>query len=344
MPTMNAVPSSDPSDLLFNAQRLDEVINGSAESFVDRRGVERLTLTGALRLIGFEAPVAFASGLAITRSTQTVTNGGNTYHADPASLPFTSTSTFNGAQWRLVSNVTSFDLAAYAVPLVGGAGTIEMAKLTTPVQNLINGALQRAGGTMLADIILAGNTAQDLGAVPKQQAESIAAAAGAAAAASAVANRFQFSQTLEIATTSGSAIDINDLPAWTKRLTVTFGGSSITTTGAIGIQLGTTSGFEASGYSCIHVGIVSGSYSFGSTTGVIFRTDISGGANLLFATVVMDLHGSNRWQAAASGYRAGDGALALSYGQIQLPADLTRLRLSTSQPFDGGSVSVLCEG
>lgn len=177
MPTTNAVPSADPSDLLFNAQKLDEVVNGSAESFFDRRGVERLTLTGALRLIGFEAPVAFTTGLSITRSTQTVTNDGNTYHAYPASLPFTTTGTFNGAQWRLVSNVTSFDLAAYAVPLVGGAGTVEMAKLTAPVQALINGALQRSGGTMTGAIVLPGNATNALEAVPKQQAESIAAQA-----------------------------------------------------------------------------------------------------------------------------------------------------------------------
>lgn len=177
MPTTSAVPSADPSDLLFNAQKLDEVINGTAESFIDRRGVQRLTLTGALRLIGFEAPVAFAAGLSITRSTQTVTNGGNTYHADPASLPFTTTSTFVGAQWRLASNVTTFDLESYAVPLVGGAGTIEMAKLTTAVQGLINGALQRSGGTMTGALTLPGNAVNALEAVPRQQAESIAASA-----------------------------------------------------------------------------------------------------------------------------------------------------------------------
>jgi hypothetical protein len=175
MPTTSAVPSADPSDLLFNAQKLDEVINGTAESFIDRRGVERLTLTGAIRLIGFEAPVAFASGLAITRSTQTVTNGGNTYHADPASLPFTTTSTFNGAQWRLVSNVTQADLVSYAVPLVGGAGTIEFAKLAAPVQGLINGALQKSGGDMTGLFKLFGNATDPLHPVPKQQAETLIA-------------------------------------------------------------------------------------------------------------------------------------------------------------------------
>ena len=65
---------------------------------------------------------------------------------------------------------------------------LKLTDLSASVQSLINGALQRSGGTMLADIILAGNTAQALGAVPKQQAESIAAAAAADALTTARAS------------------------------------------------------------------------------------------------------------------------------------------------------------
>ena len=46
MPTTNPVPSQDPSDLLFNAGRLDEVVNGTANSFTDRLGVSRRTVAG----------------------------------------------------------------------------------------------------------------------------------------------------------------------------------------------------------------------------------------------------------------------------------------------------------
>lgn len=69
--------------------------------------------------------------------------------------------------------VALVDVSAFSgggvVELVPADGSIALVKLTTAAQNLINGALQRSGGTMLADIILAGNTAQALGAVPKQQ-------------------------------------------------------------------------------------------------------------------------------------------------------------------------------
>lgn len=46
MPTTNPVPSTDPSDLLFNAGKLDEVVNGAANSFTDRLGIARRTVAG----------------------------------------------------------------------------------------------------------------------------------------------------------------------------------------------------------------------------------------------------------------------------------------------------------
>lgn len=47
-PTANAVPSNDVADLLFNAEKLDEVINSSALTYDDRLGVERMTVAGAV--------------------------------------------------------------------------------------------------------------------------------------------------------------------------------------------------------------------------------------------------------------------------------------------------------
>lgn len=123
MPTTNPVPSESPVDLLFNAGKLDEVINGDQDSYTDRKGVQRLTMHGALKLIGYEVPVAFGAGLSIARASQTVTNAGLTYHANPASVPFVTTSTFVSGQWLLISNVTAQDLANASDP-VKGAGMV----------------------------------------------------------------------------------------------------------------------------------------------------------------------------------------------------------------------------
>lgn len=48
MPTTNPVPSQDPSDLLFNAGKLDEAVNSSANTYTDRLGVTRMTVAGAV--------------------------------------------------------------------------------------------------------------------------------------------------------------------------------------------------------------------------------------------------------------------------------------------------------
>lgn len=46
MPTTNPVPSYDPTDLLFNAEKLDQVVNSTSPSYTDRLGVQRRTLAG----------------------------------------------------------------------------------------------------------------------------------------------------------------------------------------------------------------------------------------------------------------------------------------------------------
>ncbi|QZD26083.1 tail fiber protein [Klebsiella phage vB_KpnS_MK54] len=45
-PTSNPIPSEDPRDLKFNAGKIDEEVNGSADYYADRFGVQRLTNTG----------------------------------------------------------------------------------------------------------------------------------------------------------------------------------------------------------------------------------------------------------------------------------------------------------
>ena len=64
MPTTNPVPSTDPSDLLFNAGKLDEVVNGTASSFTDRLGAQRRTLAG----LSAEFPNAAANAAAAAAS------------------------------------------------------------------------------------------------------------------------------------------------------------------------------------------------------------------------------------------------------------------------------------
>jgi len=45
-PTNNPIPSEDPRDLKFNAGKIDEEVNGSADYYTDRFSIQRLTNTG----------------------------------------------------------------------------------------------------------------------------------------------------------------------------------------------------------------------------------------------------------------------------------------------------------
>ena len=45
-PTNKPIPSEDPRDLKFNAGKVDEEVNGGADYYTDRFGVQRLTNTG----------------------------------------------------------------------------------------------------------------------------------------------------------------------------------------------------------------------------------------------------------------------------------------------------------
>ncbi|EPK1567088.1 hypothetical protein WJF00_001170, partial [Klebsiella pneumoniae] len=70
--------------------------------------------------LGYLPPVPFASGLSVSSSRFTVTYNGNTYAAVADQLPFTTTETFDAAQWRLLAGVMSGDV----MTIVDAADTI----------------------------------------------------------------------------------------------------------------------------------------------------------------------------------------------------------------------------
>lgn len=107
------VGTSNAQAFSRNASDLDSVVNGTS-SVTTRTGRSVLSIDEAMRRIGYEPPVAFTSGLSIARATQTVIYSGLTYHANPVSVPFTTTGTFSAGQWLLISNITAQDLASTA--------------------------------------------------------------------------------------------------------------------------------------------------------------------------------------------------------------------------------------
>lgn len=67
-PTTTPIPSTQPVDLLFNAEKMDEVINSGAPTYADRFGQNRMTVAG----MGTQAQTQLA-GIASQAQTQLAT-------------------------------------------------------------------------------------------------------------------------------------------------------------------------------------------------------------------------------------------------------------------------------
>lgn len=129
MTTTNPVPSTDPSDLLFNAQKLDQVVSGSAQYYTDRLGVNRRTVEGisaaadvVLGGLGYAPPVAYAAGISLTLTTQTVEYSGEVYAPKVGDLPFTtSTWATDSAKLRIIQGLVASDLSSSGGAAMVGA-------------------------------------------------------------------------------------------------------------------------------------------------------------------------------------------------------------------------------
>lgn len=149
MPTTNPVPSNDPTDLLFNAQKLDQVVNGSDQYYTDRLGVNRRTVEGisaaadvVLGGLGYAPPVTYAAGISLTLTTQTVEYAGEVYAPKVASLPFTtSTWATDSAKFRLIQGVAATDLAASGGSSMIGYMPEGTGAVATTVQQALQGTV-----------------------------------------------------------------------------------------------------------------------------------------------------------------------------------------------------------
>jgi Pectate lyase superfamily protein len=133
--TGNALGSTDARDLYDNAQTFDQLTNGTDASYVDRLGVSRRSLAGieaaadgVLDSIGYSVPVAYAAGISMTLTSQTVEYAGVVYAPKSSALPFTTSGTFETAKFRAIQ-VTDADLITYTPAGTGAVPTTVREKL-----------------------------------------------------------------------------------------------------------------------------------------------------------------------------------------------------------------------
>ena len=106
------------ANALVDMETLDSKVNGAPGTVTDRHGTTTNNLEKIFSIIGYEVPVAFASGLTPTSGAFTVEYSGQVYAANPSSVPFTTTSTFNASEWLLID-------ASNGTYNQGGAGAVD---------------------------------------------------------------------------------------------------------------------------------------------------------------------------------------------------------------------------
>jgi hypothetical protein len=171
--------------------------------------------------------------------------------------------------------------------------------------------------------------------------------AGIAIASSQIpaANRLITASTAQ-ASTSGTSIPFTSIPSWVKRITVLLSGVSLTTTDSIALQLGTSSGYESSGYIGALTNVAAGLATSGTNFGSYF-TLVSGSSatNTFSGNLMLCLLGSDTW--VVSGI-LGWGPSSIITSQIggykTLSGTLDRVQiLAVAGAFDAGSINILYE-
>ena len=144
-----------------------------------------------------------------------------------------------------------------------------------------------------------------------------------------------------VASTSGTAIDFTGIPAGTKRITVMFSGVSTSGTSNIQMQIGTSSGFETTGYASTGWDSAIAT----STTGFLVSGSVAA-ANVRSGAMVLTNLGGNTWVNAGVLCRTDVGTGAHASGTKTLAGTLDRIRITTvngTDTFDAGSINILYE-
>ena len=139
----NPIGSTSPKDLAANAQNFDLLSLGEQHTYPDRKGVPRKSWKGMekefgedqslrenqfsafLDSSGYEAPVPYEPGIALSRATQTITYLGKEYRVKSEYLPLTTTNWTNDeVKLKLIGDDSLRQEVASAIDPSKGAGMV----------------------------------------------------------------------------------------------------------------------------------------------------------------------------------------------------------------------------
>lgn len=147
-----------------------------------------------------------------------------------------------------------------------------------------------------------------------------------------------------VATTSGATVDLStSVPAWAKRLTLLFNGVSTSGTNPVFVQIGDSGGFATTGYlgagSSLGGAVATSNY----TTG--FGLFVASASRLQHGSVTLSLAdaSTNTWIASGVTGCSDAANMQVVAGSKSLSAALDRVRVSTADTFDAGSITLTWE-
>lgn len=145
-----------------------------------------------------------------------------------------------------------------------------------------------------------------------------------------------------VASTSGTSIDFTGIPAGVKRITAVLSNVSTTGSGNLTLQIGSGS-IATSGYTSSNAVVVSGASTVVGTNASAFTlTNTLSASDSVSGSFVLNLVGSNTW--VGSGVFINMNSRAnIDAGTITLSGAIDRLRISTTDTFDAGSINILYE-
>ena len=101
---MTQITVADLDNAKLDVNTIADIANDTGVSVIDRLGATRLTVNEAVRRMGYQVPVTYASSIVISTLTQTVDYLGVVYAPLPTMIPFTTSGTFETTKFYVIQN------------------------------------------------------------------------------------------------------------------------------------------------------------------------------------------------------------------------------------------------
>jgi hypothetical protein len=149
-----------------------------------------------------------------------------------------------------------------------------------------------------------------------------------------------------VASTSGTSVDFTGIPSWVKKISVLFDRVTLSSTSSYLIRLGTSSGFETTGYKSQTTIMNSALATLNSTVGFIVWNSVATVQTSGMITIA-NVSGNNWIASGATSWLDNTNSNVVSAGSKSLGAVLDRVQILSSNgadTFTGGTLNIMYEG